>query len=117
METTLPNQPVEFQNDLPYSTAVLVLGIVSIATCFCWGIPGLVCGIIALVLASKAEILYQSNPASYRKGSYSNMKAGKICAIVGICLSGLMFLSILVKLAFGAAILGFFGSILPFLDK
>ena len=46
----MENQP---QRPLPNATAVLVLGIIAIVGCFCDGIPGLVCGIIALVLAGK----------------------------------------------------------------
>ena len=36
---------------LPNATATLVLGIVSIVSCWCIGIVGLTCGIIALYLA------------------------------------------------------------------
>lgn len=114
METTQSTQPSNFPQELPNSIAILILGIASIVTCWCFGIPGLACGIVALVLASKSEIQYRSNPNLYTTGTYSNMRAGKVCAIIGICLSGLMFLSLLVKLALGAA---FLTSILPFLDK
>ena len=38
---------------LPNATAVLVLGILSIVTCCCYGVVGLILGIIALVLAKK----------------------------------------------------------------
>ena len=37
------------QQQLPNATAVLVLGIISIVGCFCYGIIGLILGIIALV--------------------------------------------------------------------
>ena len=40
---------------VPNATAVLVLGIVSIVTCFCYGIIGLACAIIALVLEESAS--------------------------------------------------------------
>ena len=43
---------------LPNSTAVLVLGIISIPTCFCYGIVGMICGIIALVMNGRATKLY-----------------------------------------------------------
>lgn len=105
----------ENQKDLPNSTAILVLGIVSIAACWCWGIPGLICGIVSLNLASKSETLYISAPSDYKAVSYSNMKAGKVCAIIGVSLSSLMLVSaMIVKFLFGAAFLGILSSLLPF---
>ena len=80
------------QIDLPNATAVLVLGIVSIATCWCYGIIGLSTSIIALVLYSKDINLYNVNPQAYTHSSYKNLNAGKITAIVGISLSGLYIL-------------------------
>ncbi|MDL2322419.1 DUF4190 domain-containing protein [Bacteroidales bacterium OttesenSCG-928-A17] len=72
---------------LPNATVVLVLGIVSIVGCCCYGILGIVCGIIALVLAGSSEKLYRENPELYTIGSYKNLGAGKICAIIGLVLS------------------------------
>lgn len=72
---------------LPNSTAVLVLGILSIPTCCCWGIVGLILGIIALVLAKKDTVLYNENPEQY--DGFSNIKTGKILAIIGIVLSAI----------------------------
>ena len=77
------------QMSLPNATAVLVLGILSIVMCWCIGIVGLSMGIIALVLAKKSQKLYTENPTAYTIGSYKNLNAGKICAIIGTCLSGL----------------------------
>jgi hypothetical protein len=112
METSTPANP---QKELPNSTAVLVLGIISIASCWCWGIPGLTCGIVAIVLASKSEVLYSAEVSAYKAVSYSNLKAGKICAIIGVCLSGLIFISVVIKIALGAAFLGFLSN-MPFWD-
>jgi len=93
------------QVPLPNGTAVLVLGIVSIATCICYGLPGLICGIIALVLAGKARNAYLQGPERYTRASYNNMKAGKICAIIGVCLSALMMIYVIIWLAvLGAAL-------------
>lgn len=98
------NNPSSAPIQLPNATAVLVLGILSIVSCFCYGVPGLVMGIIALVLSSKANRIYQENPNKYMLASYNNMKAGKICAIIGTILSGLMFLYMIIVLMFvGAA--------------
>jgi hypothetical protein len=86
------------QKPLPNSTAVLVMGIISIVGCFCYGIVGLVLGIIALVLAAKDTSLYQQNPGMFSEVSYKNMKAGKVCAIIGLSLSALMFIIIIIEL-------------------
>ena len=71
---------------LPNATAVLILGILSIPLCCCWGI-GLVLGIIALVLAKKDLALYKMDPALY--SNYSALNTGRILAIVGIVLSAI----------------------------
>ncbi len=70
---------------LPNATAVLILGILSIVTCCCYGIVGLILGVIALVLAKKDMALYTINPQGY--SNYSNLNIGRILAIIGIVLS------------------------------
>lgn len=75
------------QRPLPNATPVLVMGILSIVTCFCYGILGLILGIIAIVLAGKDNQLYKASPNEYTLASFKNMNAGKICAIIGIILS------------------------------
>lgn len=91
---------------LKNSTAVLVLGILSIIGCCFYGIPGLIMGIIALVLASKDSSLYNANPLAYTEGSFKNIKAGKVCAIIGVILSSLMTIYfIFLIVLFGTAIL------------
>jgi uncharacterized membrane protein len=69
----------QFLPPLPNATAVLVLGILSIVVCF-------ITGIIALVLANRDMALYNANPGVYSPSSLSNIKTGRICAIVGISL-------------------------------
>ncbi len=96
----------QVQQPLPNATAVLVLGIISIIGCFCYGIVGLACGIIALVLANKALALYRANPDAFTPGSYGNVKAGRICAIIGLAISALyLILVIVVVLTVGVAAL------------
>ena len=70
---------------LPNSTASLVLGILSVVTCCCYGIIGLPLGIIALVLGNKAMKLYYQQPENYT--GEGNAKAGKILGIIGIILN------------------------------
>lgn len=79
------------EKTLPNATATLVLGIISIVTCWLYAIPGIVCGIIALVLFAKDKKIYQEDPMSYN-ASFKNAKAGQVCAIIGLCLSALFFI-------------------------
>ena len=73
------------QQKLPNSTLILVFGIVSIVTCCCYGVLGLIFGIIAVVMAKKATALYMESPELYT--GYNNVKTGRILAIIGIVLN------------------------------
>ena len=84
--------------ELPNATAILVLGIISIVGCFCYGVPGLICSIIAMVLASKARKLVEASPGLYSEGSIKNMKTGRICALIGLGLSILCLLIFIIYL-------------------
>ena len=75
---------------LPNATTVLILGIFSIITCCCYGVLGLILGIVALVLAKKDLALYKENPELY--SDYGNLNTGKILAIIGIVLSAINLL-------------------------
>lgn len=95
------------QMPVPNSAAILVLGILSIVFCFCYGFIGLVLGIIALVLAGKANAIYNANPTTFTISSFNNLKAGKICAIIGTILSALMLVYVIVVFFIvGAAMTG-----------
>jgi len=83
---------------LPNSTAVLVLGILSLIMCFCYGLVGLILGIIGLSLAGKDLQRYKMNPGAYTVSSYNNLKAGRVCAIIGTILSSLYFIIIIIYL-------------------
>lgn len=112
MENTNANQPsqsFQAQPPVPNTVAVLVLGILSVVFFLCYGIIGLTLGIIALVLAKKSKALYESNPNAYSQSSYNNLKAGRICAIIGVCLSGFYLLLLIGSMIF----LGSLGTIMP----
>ena len=83
---------------LPNATATLVLGILSIVICF-------ICGIIALVISNRDVSMYRANPELYSEGSYNNIKAGRICAIIGIALQvvGLIFYIMIIAFAVSTA--------------
>ncbi len=82
----------QIQQPIPNSTAVLVLGIVSIIGCFCYGVVGTICAIIAIILAGNGKKLYEQNMSAYTEASYKNLKAGKVCAIIGLVMSILTIL-------------------------
>ncbi len=90
-----PNFSGGSQN-IPNAIGVLVLGILSICFCWCYGILSIIMGIIAIVLASAAEKEYNNNPGKYSLASYKNLKAGKTCAIIGLCLAGLAIIGLIV---------------------
>jgi hypothetical protein len=82
---------------LPNSGATLILGIFSIMTCFCGGIPGLALGIVALVISSNSVAMYKANPGSYT--GYSEIQAGRITAIIGISISSIYLLFFIATLS------------------
>jgi len=75
------------QQKLPNATAVLVLGIVSIVGCCCYGVLGVIAGIVGLVLHKKDNELYQKDPALY--SDYNNLNTGRILCIIGLVISSL----------------------------
>jgi hypothetical protein len=79
--------------NLPNGNLVLILGILSIL--FCWwhlvSIAGLVLGIVALVLAKRETDLYNLDPARYTISSMNNVKTGRICAMIGLAISIIVF--------------------------
>ena len=93
------NQNFGSQQTLPNSVGVLVLGILSIVFCWCYGILSIILSIITIVLADGAQKLYIANPDAYTLSSYKNMKAGRICSIVGLCLGGLFIIYVIVMIA------------------
>jgi len=102
--------PVPNQNsytNLPNSTGALVLGIISIVGAFCFGIVGLICGIIGLVLANRDRKLYLEAPELYSQSSFGTSSAGRTCCIIGIVLSSLIFV---VMLVYNILLVGLAGS-------
>lgn len=96
------------QQELPNSTAVLVLGIVSLFFVLlgCVFFPttfiGLITGIIALAISGTAVRLNRENPTGYK--GYGNIQAGRIMSIIALGLIALGLLIILVYIIFlGAA--------------
>lgn len=85
--------------------AALVLGICSIVGCLLYGLPGIVCGILAIIFARKARFEIE---AGHLPPSAAGMaRAGSICGIVGLSLSILYALLMIGWFVF------FFGYMMP----
>jgi hypothetical protein len=97
------------QMNLPNSNTILVLGILSLL--FCWwhilSIMGIVLSIVTFVLARKELFLFYSRPNDFTVSSLNNVKAGRVCAIIGLIISVLVFVAALLM------IIGFF-TLFPF---
>ena len=88
------------QINVPNSVGVLVLGILSIVTlCCCGPFVGPILAVIALFLVPKGKRLYNENTNLYKLSSFNNLKAGQICAIIGLVLGVLFLIYIIVIIA------------------
>lgn len=83
------------RKDLTNETTILVLGILSLAFCWCYGFIGLILGIIAVALANTQRRIYLEHPDEYREASYKNVNAGRICGIIAICISSFILLMLI----------------------
>ncbi len=95
--------------------ASMVLGILSIITCLAYGILGVPCGIIAIVLAKKARLAVQDGTAP--ASSLGMATAGRVCGWIGLILSSLYLIAMIIIIfiaAAGAAAAGAAGAV-PFL--
>ncbi len=101
MENTIPNQgSATFQpaKELPGSTGVLVLGILSLVL---MGIIGIILAIIAISKANGCKAVYEMDPSAYTQSSYKNMKGGRICAIVSLSILGGLIVILLLAVLIG----------------
>lgn len=88
-------QPQNGNNDgQSKATVSLVLGICSIVTCCCYGIVGIICGVLAIIFAKQST---EMNGGI----ELSNAKAGRICGIVGLVLGSLYIIYLIVCLVIG----------------
>lgn len=81
-----------------YSIASLVLGICSICLCFCYAVPSLVCGTLAVVFAKRGE----RDVAQGLRGpqSLGMSRAGRITGFIGIGLGALYLVIIVIYIIF-----------------
>ena len=99
--------------NLPNSNLILILGILSIVLCW-WhfiSIAGIVLGILSIALARKENALYLSNPAKYTASSLNTVKTGRICAIIGLTISIIVFVFVVLMVIGILVTLPFWGMI------
>ncbi|KPK81498.1 MAG: hypothetical protein AMJ81_10570 [Phycisphaerae bacterium SM23_33] len=70
--------------------ASLVLGIAAIPSCMCYGLPGIICGILALVFSGSARRAVAEGRAG--GNSLTLAKAGTICGAIGMVLGILVLI-------------------------
>lgn len=93
------------KKDLPNATAVLVLGILSLVFCWCYGFVGLILGILAVAIVSAPRKAYLEHPEEYTEISYKNLSAGRVCGIIGICVA-LAVVAFVILVVLGVTALG-----------
>lgn len=86
------------KKNLPNSTGIIILGVLSIVTFCCYGVIGLILGIVGLVLAKNAKKTYLLAPEEYN--GYSNVSTGRILCIIGLVLNVLVIVLIIGVIAF-----------------
>jgi len=111
-------QSAGFQNnvvpqDLPNARLVLITGILSIL--FCWwhfiSVAGIILALISILVAQREKTRYYANPSGYSISSYNNVRTGRTCAIIGLCISLIIF-TFVILLLFGILVtLPFWGMI------
>ncbi|MCE5326814.1 MAG: GYF domain-containing protein [Planctomycetaceae bacterium] len=83
-----------------YSVAALVLGILSIPGCLCYGLPGLICGILAVIFSNMAQ--RQIEAGGVAPSSAGLAKAGRICGWIGLGLGAVYLVGIVVVIIIAA---------------
>jgi hypothetical protein len=72
-----------YKEKLPHSQSALILGISSIVTaCCCWGVIGVIIGIIGLYESNKAIAIHNENPNDF--DGINNAQTGRTTSIIGI---------------------------------
>ncbi|GET27851.1 hypothetical protein SD074_00530 [Prolixibacter sp. SD074] len=104
--TNQTGAPTSFQHEIPNASVILILGIIALIIAFFNSLVGIVAGVAALVIARNAEHLYHQTPRLYTLSSYSNIRSGRTCAIIGIVIA-------ILKIILIGTILGLLGAFIP----
>jgi hypothetical protein len=77
----------------------MVLGIVSCAAiCFCYGVPSIVCGILAIIFARQVERELAAGIPN--KPAAGQARTGRICGIIGLCVGAAIMVVCVVAVIF-----------------
>lgn len=77
--------------------ASMVLGIISIITCFAYGLIGMPCAVLAIIFAKKARLAVQAGTAPAT--SLGMATAGRVCGWVGVGLNSIGLILFFVYIA------------------
>ena len=86
------------QLKLKNATTTFVCGLLSLLLAGCYGIVGLILGIVALNVSKADKLALEQNPTGYSNAGLH--KAGRILAIIGLVCSGIMLLYVIFVFAF-----------------
>jgi hypothetical protein len=89
------------RTNLPNARNVLVLGVLSIVfSSWYFAVIGVILSLRALFLANRDLALYNVNKSQYSLNSFNNLKAGRVCAIIGLSVS-ILFCILFLLILFG----------------
>jgi hypothetical protein len=100
METSKNFNTFDQPEKLPNATPTLILGVLSIILCWCYGIFSLILGAVGLLISKKDLAAYRENPAKFT--NYNNLNVGRILCIIGLVLG-------LLTLAYFVWLISYFG--------
>ncbi len=92
------------KKELPNATTVLTLGILSLVLFWLYGLVSLILGIIAWIMGNNERRIYLESPGVYSEASLRNVRTGRTCAIIAVCLA--TFTILFVILLFMGLIVG-----------
>ena len=84
------------QQKLPNATTIIILGVLGYLCC-CFAGSGIIPAGIAFYLATKSEKIYEQDPDLY--DNFSQIKTGKIVALIALILSSLMLIRLIYVLS------------------
>lgn len=86
--------------DLPNSNLVLILGIISVVTIFCFQPVSIILAIVTLIIASNDNKNYILEPESYTQKSISSLRSGKLLALIALIISVVVFIATIIGAAY-----------------
>lgn len=101
--------PVSNAQPLPNATLILTLGIISLISLFCYMPVSFLLAIVTLILSYTESKNYNSNPNLYTSHSYTNLKTGRICALVAMALAVVMALAAIIGVSYFFSKMPFWG--------